>query len=486
MFVETFWILLFAGLFGLFVAHKFRFESIFILVGLGFLLQQTRVLFFSTVFLRSIVIILFTLILFDKISRLKPTSFTTIDSKALLVAVTMLIASGLIVGSLVYYLFDLPLLVCVLVGFVLSSSSLHFHKHHYLSRLLEKESEYANAFVLLATIGIVLLIEYSHFSLRHFSTQILPLFEEIFMSVGLGLLVGIVFFRGINALILKYDQYINHQYTLKRYTLYYFLLAMVSVVVTYLLSYQLRADPFLSIATMAFIFGYIFVKNRNELQEYPRQVVLFVEISTFVLLGFLIRLPSAGAFYLTALYIYLMYLVVRYVVIYFCLKDVHSIKERIFITFNNPQSLTTSSIILFVLFSFNGMQGVAALLFTFMIYSLVVSVGASLFARRIRLEIDYTERNFDNKYLKDIKRDARLHMKWFRGETQDHKVTKKDIQKAIHQERELMDDVSSQYVLSGQDMSPSPQAKRTKTGTKGSSKKSKTKTAKQNTKKRKK
>jgi NhaP-type Na+/H+ and K+/H+ antiporter len=396
----------------------------------------------------------------------------------------MLITSGLIVGSLVYYLFDLPLLLCLLIGFILSSSSLHFHKHHYLSRLLEKESEYANAFVLLVTILIALVIRNSHFSFTYFSTQLLPFFEEIFMSVGLGLLIGIVFFRGINALVIKYDRFINQTYTLKKYTHYYFILAMVSVLITYVLSGHLRADPFLSVATTAFIFGYVFVKNRNELQEYPRPVIVFIEIAVFVLLGFLVRLPVTGAFYLTALYVYLMYLVVRYLVVYFCLKDVHSIKERIFITFNNPQSITTGSIILFLLFSFNGMQGVTALLFTFMVYSLVVSLAASVFARRIRLEIDYTERNFDHKYLKDIKRDARLHMKWFRGVADDDTVKKKDLQKAIRHERELMDDVSSQYVLDT-DTNATSEAKKN-ASRKASSKKKKSKKTTTNTKRRKK
>lgn len=119
--------------------------------------------------------------------------------------------------------------------------------------------------------------------------------QNLLLGVGTGLIVGIVF--------LKYMREFYHEHLSP-------LALLVIVISSYLFATLLGGNGFISVLTLGFMFGNVYIKNKKSLEEFSKSLSKVIEVAAFITLGFVAKL-SINIIAISLL-IYALILIIRF------------------------------------------------------------------------------------------------------------------------------------------------------------------------------
>jgi NhaP-type Na+/H+ or K+/H+ antiporter len=183
---------------------------------------------------------------------------------------------------------------------------------------------------------------------------------QILVGIGSGIFVGIVFFKAMKKF---YSEEISP------------LAIIASALLAYILAENLAGNGVLAVAVLGFVFGNIYVANKNVLQEFSGMISNSLEILVFILLGFIIQIQFDWGFILKSFLVFLLTIVARYLAVKIIMKK-HDFKpkEEWFIILNMPKGIAVA-VMVFSL-SVRGLaqlETINNLIIMMMIYSLILS-----------------------------------------------------------------------------------------------------------------
>jgi NhaP-type Na+/H+ or K+/H+ antiporter len=193
-------------------------------------------------------------------------------------------------------------------------------------------------------------------------------FFLLVMSVGVGLIVGLI--------LLKFMK--------DRYSPQFSPVAIIgAILVAYLLSANLGGDGILAVATMGLIFGNVYVKGKEQLEEFSIMLSRAIEIIIFVMVGLVIKVPFTTDFILRSLFLFAVLILIRIVAVSTVLKQYTS-AEKIFISLNMTKGITIATVVLVLsTFHYTDITAILQLMVMFMIYSFLTSLIVDLNARKL-------------------------------------------------------------------------------------------------------
>ena len=349
-----------------------------ILVGIGFSLatyQGRPLISFPNVFVTAIGILALVMIVFDSSSRFKLKQFDNFSYKALALTGVFLGFNLIILTTASYWIFNIPVGVGILFAVLMTGTSPDV-VFSIVSATKNKVTDFLKIEALINTPIIVLLpfivlafIQSVETSVLAMSLeQLKPFLLQIIAGIGAGVLMGLIAFKVMKT---KYSDKFSP-------------IALIAIaLLTYVLAENMGGNGVLAVTTAGLFFGNVYVKHKQELQQFSSTFALFLEILLFVFIGLVIKIPFTGAFVLKAFALYLLFCLSRYLALHFVLKQAYTIKERIFMTFNAPKGIATV-VVLLILAGYlfiNGMQSIISFGFAFVLISIIVSTIMTRFSK---------------------------------------------------------------------------------------------------------
>ncbi len=349
-----------------------------ILVGIGFSLatyQGRPLISFPNVFVTAIGILALVMIVFDSSSRFKLKQFDNFSYKALALTGVFLGFNLIILTTASYWIFNIPVGVGILFAVLMTGTSPDV-VFSIVSATKNKVTDFLKIEALINTPIIVLLpfivlafIQSVETSVLAMSLeQLKPFLLQIIAGIGAGVLMGLIAFKVMKT---KYSDKFSP-------------IALIAIaLLTYVLAENMGGNGVLAVTTAGLFFGNVYVKHKQELQQFSSTFALFLEILLFVFIGLVIKIPFTGAFVLKAFALYLLFCLSRYLALHFVLKQAYTIKERIFMTFNAPKGIATV-VVLLILAGYlfiNGMQSIISIGFAFVLISIIVSTIMTRFSK---------------------------------------------------------------------------------------------------------
>jgi NhaP-type Na+/H+ or K+/H+ antiporter len=189
-------------------------------------------------------------------------------------------------------------------------------------------------------------------------------------SIGVGIIVGLIALKFLR----------------DRYSTQFSPVAIIAAsLVGYLLSARLGGDGILAVATMGLIFGNVYVKGKDQLEEFSMMFSKAIEIIIFVMVGIIIRVPLTFDFLLRSLFLFAVLFLIRLVAVSTVLKKQgYSSREIAFISLNMPKGITIATVVLVLsTYRYVDITITLQLMVTIMLYSLITSSIADAKARKI-------------------------------------------------------------------------------------------------------
>ena len=190
---------------------------------------------------------------------------------------------------------------------------------------------------------------------------------QILVGIGTGVVIGILFFRGMR----QYSEKISPVALLS------------SALFSYILAEQLNGSGVLAVAVLGFIFGKMFVSRKELLQSFSAMISSTLEILVFILLGFIINIELSLGFIIKSIVIMIVLAMSRYYALKMSMKELQK-NEIIFMTLNMPKGIATA-VLLFSLSVLNipELDIIINLTVMIIIYSLILSTIANRFSKEI-------------------------------------------------------------------------------------------------------
>lgn len=182
---------------------------------------------------------------------------------------------------------------------------------------------------------------------------------QLIVGVGSGVVVGLIVLRTLQKL------YSHHFSSIS---------LLAGVLIAYLLAENLGGNGALAAASLGFLFGKFYVRDKPKLQEFSCMLSNAVEILVFIILGLIIRIPFTFEFILGSLLIFLIILLTRMGAIFTVLRKDYSLREKLFMGMNMPKGIATAVILLsLALYGYTPFELLLQVMLAFMIYSLILS-----------------------------------------------------------------------------------------------------------------
>jgi len=315
-------------------------------------------------FLAAFSIIAFLVVLFDSTSKIKFYSYDKSAHDATKIFAVTLLFNLIFVNYFSQLFFNLSTFSSLILSFLVTCTEFLtiFPRHHVpnnkLTQLLKDESNFSCAFILLVPFLIISSIQLinSTTNVSIFGKLIL-ISQNIFAGVGAGIILALILFKLINK---NYLEKISS-----------FVLA-IGLLAAYVVAERIGGNGWAAAATIGFIFGNIFLKQKNNIMRDENLVYSVLEILMFIIVGAVIGLPLTFNFLLYSLALFLIYLLVRFISAQFALKN-YDFAEKLEIALFVPKGLATITIAFALLnYSFTGVVTLVQILLSFFVYSLIL------------------------------------------------------------------------------------------------------------------
>jgi len=310
------------------------------------------------------------LIVFDSTSRFKLKEFDEESIPAIKLTAVFLIMCLVFMTLFTHYLYKVPVLIALLFSAVVAGTApsvvlamLGDVKNRVL-KLLEVEAIINTPLIVIFPFLILEFIEtgvdISNLTAQ-FLDQVLPFFQQIIVGIGSGVLVGIVVFK-----------------IMKRF--YSELLSPLSLIVAALISYvlaeALKGSGVLAVTTLGLFFGSVYVKQKEQMQEFSSFFSYALEILVFVLIGLVIQVSFTLEFILFSLGLFVLMILIRYFAVNLSFGKKYNMREKVFLTLNAPKGIAVAAVA-FLLTTFQAeipeLARITDLILVFILYSIILS-----------------------------------------------------------------------------------------------------------------
>jgi len=211
-------------------------------------------------------------------------------------------------------------------------------------------------------------------SVISFEAHLAAILTQILVGIGSGILIGLIFFKGIR----KFSDQTSG------------LTLICSALLAFILSENLGGNGVLAVAVLGFMFGALYMSNKEVLQEFSGMLSKSLEILVFLLIGFIVKLNVDVEFIIKSLVIFAILIITRFIAVKIILrKKEHTREEILFMTFNMPKGIAVAVLI----FSLSFLEApqisiINNLLLTIIIYSVLLSTIVNKFSEKfINLKI---------------------------------------------------------------------------------------------------
>lgn len=334
-------ILLVVGIFVSFLCNRFRLPLTFFLLLAGVVLSKLPLHLDAIPRTLVVGVSVFAIIMvtYDVFSRFKPHRSDSYSHSALQTTVVLL---GMLLITLGAAFIAAPLtndpVVVILVCCLIAGISAPFYEIFSVrvKHFLDTEVIYNEVFVIFLA---ALLMHFAVFRATNYLggsvfSYMSSFTLEILLGIGAGLLVGLVVFKIFRKLSKEMTP-----------------TALLGVCFAgYVLAELLNASGVFAVLAMAMLFGGLTVKHKAELEEFSRTVSRLIEITVFMLLGFLVSVPIEWKFLFASFIVFLTFVFVRYLAISVVMRYHNlSTKERWILSLISPKGVVVGTVALGVL-----------------------------------------------------------------------------------------------------------------------------------------
>lgn len=192
---------------------------------------------------------------------------------------------------------------------------------------------------------------------------------QILVGIGAGIFVGIVFFKAMKKF---YDEDISP------------LSIIAASILSYILAENLAGNGVLAVAVLGFVFGNIYVKNKEVLQDFNSMVSNSLEIIVFILIGFIVNFDLDIMFVAKSLLLFILLLACRYIAINLSLgNEDYTRKQKVFMTLVMPKGISVAVMVFsLAVMKLVELDIIANLVVVTMIYSIILSAIVSKFEEK--------------------------------------------------------------------------------------------------------
>ncbi|MBW2999484.1 cation:proton antiporter, partial [Candidatus Woesearchaeota archaeon] len=314
-------------------------------------------------------------IVFDSTSRLKIKEFDEFALSALKLTLVVLIVNLALLSLFTFFIAGVPVVIALLFSALMSGTApdivlpLLGEAKHKAIELLKIEAIINTPIIVIVPFVIVDFIQSVEvqFLMSKFIEQIGPFFQQIVTGIGAGILVGLIVFKVMR----KY-------YAAKLSPI----AVIASALIAYVLAENLGGNGVLAVTTMGLFFGSIYVKQKEELQEFSSIFSNALEILIFILIGFIIKVPFTVDFFWRSFLLFAIYLGLRFTIIKTMFSNEYKLREKLFVTLNCPKGIAVAVVVfLLVTIPEVASSGMADFVLAFMLYSIVFSSVTARFSR---------------------------------------------------------------------------------------------------------
>ncbi len=391
-------ILILIGLIITFFSQKLKIPNILLLIISGIIINQLIKWYsekkgvaqveFPVVFIASLSILALVMILFDSTSKFKYKEFDDFSVAALKYSIVFLLVNMVFFSAITYlFLGSKNLFLAMMFAALMSGTSpdavlyMLKDKTHKVLQFLKIESIINTPLIVLFPFIILNIMENfeGKIQITNLVSQIIPFIQQIASGIGAGLLIGLI--------ILKLMKRIYSE-TLSP------LMLIASALLSFILAENIGGNGVLAVTTLGLMFGNIYVKQKEYMQQFSRIFSSFLEITVFILIGILIDLPSEWMFYVKSCSLFIAYLFIRFVSIAMTFKNKQfKLREQIFMSLNASKGIAVA-VVAALLINFNlkigngikfinlvGGKEILDYILLFIVYSIIVSTIAMKFSK---------------------------------------------------------------------------------------------------------
>lgn len=376
-------ILIILGLIITNISKRLKISNILLLIITGIILailiKQNNIITISNELILTIAILTLVLVVFDGSSRFKVKSIDSISFSALKTSGIFLTLNLIILTTATILLFFeiniINLFYALIFSAIISGTdpaSVFILSNHKTNKVLEflKIEGIINTpiMVLIPFILLDVLNQIQTKTTITIQAHISAVLTQILVGIGAGIIVGIIFFKGIK----KFSQQTSG------------LMIICAALLSFILAENLGGNGVLAVAVLGFMFSIMNISRKETLQEFNEMLSNSLEILVFLLIGFIIQININIDFIIKSVVLFLVLILTRYATLKISLrKENYTEKEIKYMTLNMPKGIAVA-VIIFSLSFINEPQIVLInnLLLKVIIYSLILSTIVNRFSEK--------------------------------------------------------------------------------------------------------
>lgn len=346
-------VILLIGLLVSILASKFKIPGVLLLIASGIVIgsvpyKGAYLIEFPEIFLASISILALAMIIFDSTSKLKLREFDTFSTKAFKLALVFLLLNLLILPFITKYLFGMRFGLGLLFASVMMGTSPEIT----LSLLSGAKQKTLEILKLESIINTPLTVLFPLLLLDLMQKMEFTLLSTIIDQLGPFLAK---FASGIGSGMLVgiiLFKILKGKFS-KTYTP---LTIIVSALLAYVLAENIGGSGVLAVTTLGIFVGNVYKKGKMiKIMSLESLFARALYILVFVIIGFIIKLPLKVEFFAKAGILFVAYVIVRYLSVEICFRDkdhTFTFKEKLFMTLNMPKGIAVA-VVAFTLAAYN-------------------------------------------------------------------------------------------------------------------------------------
>ncbi|MBN2052914.1 cation:proton antiporter [Candidatus Woesearchaeota archaeon] len=378
-------VVLLLGLLCSFLAKKLKISDVLVLLLLGILIGRLAyngqpLFVFDNIFITAVGVLALVMVVFDSASRFRLDEKNSFSRPAFKMIGWFFLFTILIIPSFTNILFFKSIslnnvllsliLTLIIVGTDLDAvivmlSDYGSARAKKVLGLLHTEAT-LNTFLVVVLPFIVLDI-INNLSIGQtgaaisFWSQLWMLVLQLIVGIGAGVVIGLV--------ILRTMQRFYHHHVSP-------IILVAAALLAYVVAEHLGGNGAFAVASLGFLFGSFYVKEKPKLQEFSSMLSNMLEILIFIILGILIRLPLTFDFITKSLLIFILIVICRLAAVFVSTrKSDYSLKEKFFISLSLPKGIAVVVVVFFfALYNEQSFATILNLVLAVTIYSLLLSL----------------------------------------------------------------------------------------------------------------
>lgn len=368
------------------IALRTKISSVLLLLVVGIILGNItysgrKLIAFSPETVATVSVLAIAIIVFDGASRLKLKEFDEFAMTSAKLSVLFLLLSMVGVSLFAHFLLGFNLFNSLILGALMAGTApeVVFSVFENLKtkaiEVLEIESivntplVFIIPFIILdfqRTVGAVVF--------GKFFEQILPFFQQIFVGIGSGVVIGLIVFK-----------------IMRRY--YSSIISPIAIataaLLTYGLSESIGGNGVLGVTTLGIMFGTVYIKEKTELESFSGILSNILKILVFIFVGMMINIYLGTHVLILSLALFMLILFLRFISIQLSLGKEYNAKEKLFMTFVSPKGVAVATVaLIFSTLAFPGAQNLIDVTLLIMFYSILVSSIFAMFPKKFSRTID--------------------------------------------------------------------------------------------------